>query len=90
MISTAGRKNGRSRGYIKDYNPQARTRLLLVQAQLVLEEYREYWPLTCRQIYYRMIGVHDYEKTDAAYGRLCHHLANARRAESPRREDWVQ
>lgn len=79
-ISTPGRKNGRARGYVTDYRPQARTRELLDQAQAVLDEYRDYWPLTCRQIFYRMVGAHRYEKTEAAYGRLCHHLANARRA----------
>lgn len=76
---TAGRKTSRARGYIANYAPQAKTRELLAQAQAVLEEYREYWPLTCRQIFYRMVGAHGYDKTEAAYGRLCHHLANARR-----------
>jgi hypothetical protein len=27
-----------------------------------------------------MVGAHGYDKTEAAYGRLCHHIANARRA----------
>lgn len=76
---TAGPKTSRPRGYIANYAPQAKTRELLAQAQAVLDEYREYWPLTCRQIFYRMVGVHGYDKTEAAYGRLCHHLANARR-----------
>ena len=75
----AGLKTGRNRGYIENYNPQAKTRELLEQAQAVLDEYRQYWPLTCRQIFYRMVGAHGYDKTEAAYGRLCHHLANARR-----------
>src|SRR6056297_1433516 len=79
-VSTAGRKTGRNRGYIAGYRPQTRTRELLDQAQAVLDEYRDYWPLTCRQIFYRMVGAHGYDKTEAAYGRLCHHLANARRA----------
>lgn len=78
-LSPASRKTGRPRGYIEDYSPQAKTRALLEQAQAVLDEYREYWPLTCRQIFYRMVGAHGYDKTEAAYGRLCHHLANARR-----------
>ena len=67
-------------GYIANYNPQSKTLKLLDQAQAVLTEYAEYWPLTCRQIFYRMVGAHGYDKTEAAYGRLCHHLANARRA----------
>lgn len=69
----------RNRGYIEGYKPNAKTRDLLEQAQAVLDEYRDYWPLTCRQIFYRMVGAHGYDKTEAAYGRLCHHLANARR-----------
>lgn len=76
---TASPKTSRPRGYIEHYNPQAKTRELLAQAQAVLDEYRQYWPLTCRQIFYRMVGAHGYDKTEAAYGRLCHHLANARR-----------
>lgn len=75
---TASRKK-RNRGYIKDYKPQKKTLALLQQAQAVLDEYRRYWPLTCRQIFYRMVGAHGYGKTEEAYGRLCHHLANARR-----------
>lgn len=69
----------RNRGYIDGYKPSAKTRALLDQAQAVLDEYRRFWPLTCRQIFYRMVGAHGYDKTEAAYGRLCHHLANARR-----------
>jgi len=75
----AGCKSGRARGYISDYRPYAKTRALLDQAQAVLDEYRQYWPLTCRQIFYRMVGAHGYDKSESAYGRLCNHLANARR-----------
>ena len=75
----AGCKSGRARGYIADYRPYAKTRALLDQAQAVLDEYSEYWPLTCRQIFYRMVGAHGYAKSESAYGRLCNHLANARR-----------
>lgn len=78
-LFAAGRKIGRPRGYIENYRPQAKTLALLEQAQAVLTEYRQYWPLTCRQIFYRLVGAYDYDKTEAAYGRLCHHLANARR-----------
>lgn len=80
MEVTASRKTGRPRGYIADYRPQAKTLSLLAAAQSVLDEYREHWPLTVRQIFYRLIGAHDFPKTEAFYGTLCHHLANARRA----------
>lgn len=76
----AASRKTRPRGYIDDYRPQASTRKLLDQVEAVLNEYRQYWPLTCRQIFYRLVGAHGYDKTEAAYGRLCHHLANARRA----------
>ncbi|SFB82568.1 hypothetical protein [Tropicimonas isoalkanivorans] len=76
---TASRKNFRPRGYIDDYRPSTSTRALLSQAQEVLDEYRQYWPLTIRQIFYRLVGAHGYDKTEGAYKRLCHHLANARR-----------
>jgi hypothetical protein len=37
-------------------------------------------PLTIRQIFYRLVGAHNYEKTEQAYARLCEHLNRARRA----------
>jgi hypothetical protein len=74
------KKVPRNCGYIIGYNPQAKTRALLDQVQAVLDEYRDHWPLTCRQIFYRMVGARGYDKSETAYGRLCHHLANARRA----------
>jgi hypothetical protein len=79
-ISTASRKNGRPRGYIENYRPQKKTQELLAAADAVLQEYRAHWPLTVRQIYYRLVGARGYPKTEAFYDNLCHHLANARRA----------
>jgi hypothetical protein len=38
-------------------------------------------PPTCRQIFYRLVGAHDYEKTEKGYARLCEMLTRARRAE---------
>lgn len=77
---TAGRKSGRPRGYIENYRPQAKTQVLLDDALAVLEEYREHWPLSVRQIFYRLVGAHGHPKDEAFYSKLCHHLANARRA----------
>ena len=70
----------RPRGYILDYHPQQATVQLLAAAVAVLNAFRQYWPLTARQIFYRLVGAHGYPKTDAFYEKLCHHLANARRA----------
>jgi len=69
----------RPRGYIDDYHPQAKTLVLLNQAVAVLTEYRTYWPLTVRQIFYRLVGAYAYEKSERAYKGLCAHLSNARR-----------
>src|SRR5262245_21299040 len=41
---------------------------------------RRIWPLSIRQIFYRLVGAHDYEKTERAYQRLAEHLNRARRA----------
>jgi hypothetical protein len=76
---TPGRKAGRPRGYIENYRPQRKTVDLLNDVDLVLEEYRAHWPLTCRQIFYRLVGARGYPKTEEFYRKLCHHLANARR-----------
>jgi hypothetical protein len=46
----------------------------------VLGEYRDHLPLTLRQIFYRFVGAHGYEKTERAYERLGEHLVRARRA----------
>ncbi len=62
------------------WSPQAKTRRLLVQVQDVLEEYAEHLPLTCRQIFYRLVGAHGYPKDERAYCRLLESLNRARRA----------
>ena len=77
---TAGRKTlSRKRGYVDDYNPRAKTVVLINQIIGVLNEYRDHWPLTARQIFYRLVGAHAADKSEQFYGKLCHHLAMARR-----------
>jgi hypothetical protein len=78
---TASRNNRRHRprGYIAHYRPQAKTRALLADVQAVLAEYRNHWPLTDRQIYYRLVGIYGYPKTEQFYERLCTHTSNGRR-----------
>jgi hypothetical protein len=71
----------RPRGYISAYRPQLKTRELLSLAVAVLNEYREYWPLTVRQIFYRLVGAYAQPKTESFYARVCEHVANARRAQ---------
>jgi hypothetical protein len=67
----------RARGYIEVYRPHGATRALIEIVIEVLDEYQDHWPLTARQIFYRLVGAFGYDKTEAFYGRLCHHLANA-------------
>jgi hypothetical protein len=69
----------RPRGFI-DWTPQAKTRVLLVQVNEVLDLYQAELPLTCRQIFYRLVAAHEYDKTDPGYERLTETLVKARRA----------
>ena len=62
----------RVRGYIEDYKPHRKTLELLKAVAAVLDEYIDYWALTVRQIFYRLVGAHDYPKTEADYKKLCH------------------
>src|SRR6476659_7723521 len=62
------------------WQPQRKTRILLGSVQTVLDEYLEYLPLTVRQVFYRLVGAHGYDKTEKAYANLCEHLNRARRA----------
>jgi hypothetical protein len=63
----------RPKGYAA-WRPQKKTSRLIMQVKEVLEEYRDYLPLTARQIFYRLVGTKDYPKTEAAYKKLCEHL----------------
>jgi hypothetical protein len=70
----------RPRGFVDRWNPRPETRALLDRIQGVLDEYRDQLPLTLRQISYRLVGAHGYEKTEQAYERLGETLNKARRA----------
>lgn len=69
----------RVRGFAP-WNPQRKTRELLARIEMVLDEYREYLPLTIRQVFYRLVGNHEYAKTEQAYSNLCEVFNRARRA----------
>jgi len=79
LLGGAERGRLRARGFVP-WTPRAETQALLDQVRGVLGEYEDYLPLTIRQIFYRLVGAHNYEKTERAYGRLCEHLNRARRA----------
>jgi hypothetical protein len=73
-------KTGRPKGFAA-WKPQKGTQEILNQVKEVLEQYREHWPLTIRQIFYRLVGVYGYEKTEHGYRNLCDYMVRARRAE---------
>jgi hypothetical protein len=80
LLGGAERTKTRVRGFAA-WRPHGPTRVLLDQVLAVLEEYADYLPLTLRQIFYRLVGAHGYEKTERAYERLGEHLSRARRAQ---------
>lgn len=63
-----------------DWKPKPEAVFWVNRTLEVLRDYREYWPLTVRQLFYRLVADHNYEKTEAAYGRLTGMLARGRRA----------
>jgi hypothetical protein len=77
LLGGAQRGKTRPRGFV-EWKPQATRLALLDPVQAVLTEYAAYLPLTCRQIFYRLVGAHGYDKTEAAYERLCEMLNRAR------------
>lgn len=78
---TTGRDNrrGRPRGYAS-WSPRPETAAEIENVNGILREYSPHLPLTVRQIFYRLVGAYDYEKTVQAYKRLGEHLVRARRA----------
>lgn len=62
------------------YNPKPETAYWIVKTRNVLDEYKDYWPLSVRQIFYRLVADHGYPKSEGAYNRLTGILSRARRA----------
>jgi hypothetical protein len=79
LLGGAKRGRTRPRGFAP-WTPQAETEVLLDQVRAVFDEYVDYLPLTIRQIFYRLVGRYEYEKTEQAYTNLSSHLNRARRA----------
>jgi hypothetical protein len=59
----------RPRGY-SDWRPHRKTEALLDQVDEVLAVYRGEWPLTVRQIFYRLVGRYECPKDEHGYSRL--------------------
>lgn len=70
----------RPKGYIT-WTPPADVALILEQTASILREYGAYGPMTVRQVFYRLVGQHGYEKTELAYKRLAQYIVKARRAQ---------
>jgi hypothetical protein len=80
-----------TRGYAK-WNPNNDARYWVSAVAKVLEEYgpkgpyasperpNGYWPLSVRQVFYRIVAVNDYEKSESAYSKLTGLIGRARRA----------
>jgi hypothetical protein len=63
------------------YAPQANNRLIIERVKEVLATYSAYLPLTLRQVYYRLISIHEeYPKTESFYEKLGTVVTRARRA----------
>jgi len=69
----------RVRGFAP-WTPRQDTLDLLAKINGIFTEYSAQLPLTNRQIFYRLVGAHGYDKTEKAYARLCELLNRARRA----------
>jgi hypothetical protein len=79
LLGGAQRSRTRVRGFA-EWRPTEETQQLLAQVEAVLTEYAEYLPLTLRQVFYRLVGAHGFEKTERAYARLGETINRARRA----------
>jgi hypothetical protein len=79
LLGGAERVKTRPRGFI-EWQPRPQTLILLDQVKAVLDEYAEHLPLTLRQVFYRLVGAHGFDKTEQAYARLGETLNRARRA----------
>lgn len=62
------------------WSPREATLVVLGQVDAVLAEYRAQWPLTVRQVFYRLVGAHEFPKTERDYKRLQEYLNRGRRA----------
>lgn len=70
----------RPKGFAK-WNPRPQTLAIVNQVQEILEMYHAHLPMTVRQIFYRLVGAYEYEKTEKGYNRLAENLVRARRAQ---------
>jgi hypothetical protein len=72
--------SSRPKGYM-EWNPSAEVLHIVSLSKQILREYGSYGPMTVRQIFYRLVGEHGYDKTERAYKRLAEYLVKARRSQ---------
>jgi len=78
-MMAAPQKRTRPRGFAA-WNPRPDSLALVQDVQAVLADYVEHLPLTIRQVFYRLVATQGFDKTEAAYSRLCETVNRARRA----------
>ena len=66
MTDTMTPRRTRPRGFAP-WTPRPETLSLLAAIRTVLDDYRDHLPLTCRQVFYRLVGASGFDKTEAAY-----------------------
>jgi hypothetical protein len=67
------------RGYAA-WKPKGEAAYWVTRVQEVLQAYREEWPLSNRQLFYRLVAEHGYDKTEKAYNKLTQMVSRGRRA----------
>src|SRR5690242_17905718 len=68
---------GSSKG-VRIMIPRQNTRELVDSVQSLLLQYAEYWPITIRQIFYRLVCTTGYPNTERAYRHLREKLHRVR------------
>ncbi len=77
VVSAPGRT--RPRGFAP-WAPRAAAQMMMKHIQAVLIEYQEFLPLSVRSIFYRLVGAHGLDKTEAAASQVYDVVNRARRA----------
>lgn len=79
LTMDARSRRTRPRGFAA-WTPRPDTLALVRDVRAVLAEYRDHLPMTNRQLFYRLVATRGFDKTEAAYARLCEAVNRARRA----------
>lgn len=70
----------RPKGYM-DWNPKQESLDLLADVKEILTQERAELPVTARYLFYKLVALKGFPKTENDYGRLCNMLVKARRAQ---------